>query len=183
MTSADVIRYDELQPTPWQNGLGVTRTIRAMPAGGGWSLSIATIEQRAEFSLIPGTQRVQLAIDAVRLEIDGREVVLGPGEQTRFAGTQHVFGASVDGSSQVLNLMYSEATPALEVAVVRDAREVPLDSLALVVLDGELNFGSLILTRFDTALVENCATPSISGGHGVCAVVRAASRSSENIAI
>ncbi|VXB36594.1 HutD/Ves family protein [Pseudoclavibacter sp. 8L] len=176
MTSADVIRYDDLQPAPWQNGLGVTRAIRAMPTGGGWSLSIATIDQRAEFSLIPRTQRVQLAIDAVRLEIDGREVVLGPGEQARFAGTQHVVGASVAGSSQVLNLMYSDASPALEVAVVRDARELSLDSEAVVVLDGELICGPLVLARFDTVVLEGCATAAFSGGPGLFAVVRAASR-------
>ncbi|PPF39925.1 HutD family protein [Pseudoclavibacter sp. AY1H1] len=176
MTSADVIRYDDLQPAPWQNGLGVTRTIRAMPAGCGWSLSIATIEQRAEFSLIQETQRVQLAIDAVRLEIDGREVVLGPGEQARFAGTQHVVGASVAGSSQVLNLMYSDAIPALDVAVVRDARELPLDSVAVVVLDGELICGPLVLARFDTVVLEGSVRPSISGLRGLFAVVRAAAR-------
>ncbi|PPG35156.1 hypothetical protein C5E10_06055 [Pseudoclavibacter sp. RFBG4] len=176
MTSADVIRYDELQPAPWQNGQGVTRTIRAMPAGGGWSLSIATIEQRAEFSIIPRTQRVQLAIDAVRLEIDRREVTLGPGEQARFDGTQHVVGASVAGSSQVLNLMYSHASPALEMALVRDARELSLDSVAVVVLVGELICGPLILGHFDTAVLEGRATAAVSGGRGLFAVVRAASR-------
>lgn len=174
MTPATVIRYSELLPKPWRNGLGVTRTIRPMPDGGGWSLSIATIERVAEFSVIPGARRVQLAIDPVQLVIDGTEVLLGQGEQVRFTGVQRVTGASVAESSQVLNLISARETLDLEVVVVRAARDIPVGALALVVLDGTLEVSGAELSFLDTVLLGVGEGAQGLAGSGEFAVISAA---------
>lgn len=171
MSSAAVIRYAALEPLPWRNGLGVTRSIRNMPERGGWSLSIATIEEVAEFSVIPATQRVQLAIDAVRLDIDGVEVQLRHGEQARFTGEQRVSGASIDGASQVLNLMHTDGSPTLKLAVIGRPSELPLDALAVVVLAGTLEAHGATLGPLDTLLTRPGARVDAFLGEGEFAVV------------
>ncbi|GAB3292739.1 HutD family protein [Pseudoclavibacter terrae] len=153
MTSARVLRYDDLEPLPWRNGQGVTRTLRAMTDGGDWALSIATIEGPAEFSVIPSTQRVQLAIEAVRLEIDGVEVRLDSGEQVRFTGEQRVTGASAAESSRVLNLMYADGAPELRLVVAPTAAQIPRPAEAVVVLAGSLETGDEALGPLDAVLL------------------------------
>lgn len=171
MSPDSVIRYNELEPMPWRNGLGETRTIRPMPPEGGWALSIATIARPAAYSRIPRTQRVQLAIEAVRLEIDGAQLVLGAGEQAVFTGEQHVTGASIGGTSRVLNLMYGEGTPPLAMAVVRDTNELQLDALAVVVLEGELDFACGRLEALDTLLRVPGGQRLETSGGGVFALI------------
>ncbi|MBS3177787.1 MULTISPECIES: HutD family protein [unclassified Pseudoclavibacter] len=172
MTAPRVLRYDDLEPTPWRNGQGVTRTLRAMSDGGGWALSIATIEGPAAFSVIPSTQRVQLAIDAVRLEIDGDEVRLNSGEQVRFTGEQRVTGASAAMSSRVLNLMYADGGPELRLVVARTVPQIPRAAEAVVVLAGSLETGDETLGPLDSVLFSGSPDHSRDfAGRGVFAVV------------
>lgn len=175
MTSARILRYAELEPQPWRNGLGVTRTMRAMSDGGGWALSIATLERPAVFSVIPGTQRVQLAIEAVRLVIDGTDVLLGRGEHVRFTGEQDVTGTSAADSSRVLNLMYVDDAPPLEVVVVSDTQALGWGVNAVVVLDGFLRAFGQELGPLDAVLLEPGGDAQGLAGSGELAVVRSVS--------
>lgn len=175
MKPATVIRYDDLEPNPWQNGLGVTRTIQSMADGGGWSLSIATIERSALFSIISGVQRVQLAIDAVRLVIDGTESRLDRGEQVRFTGEQSVSGASAGETSRVLNLMYAEGTPNLGLSIIRSAHGLPDTALAAVVLAGVLEVSGSKLGFLDSVILAPGGNAENFSGTGQIAVVHVVS--------
>lgn len=172
MTSPRVVRFAQLESKLWRNGLGVTRTIRPMSDGGGWALSIATLERPAEFSIMPRAQRVQLAIESVRLVIDGVETILGPREQVRFSGDQQVTGSASASSARVLNVIAREAFPLFEVAVVRHPDEVGEGVVAVVVLDGSLRLGGDELGLLDTVLLEGVGQVQRFGGVGVFAVVR-----------
>lgn len=171
MTTARVIRYADLEAKPWRNDLGMTRTIQSVQDGAGWALSIATIERQAEFSVIPDTQRVQLAIEPVQLVIDGDEVGLGHGEQVRFSGEQRVKGASTAASSRVLNLIYPVGARKLELTAVRSSGELPKATMAAVVLSGSLDAAGSILGPLDTVLLPAGADVQGFTGMGLLAVV------------
>ena len=57
--SGRILRADELLPTPWRNGLGVTREIALCPPGADtddflWRASVADVVGPAPFSQFPG---------------------------------------------------------------------------------------------------------------------------------
>lgn len=100
----------------WRNQQGWTREIlRAGPADN-WTLrlSIAEIEQDADFSAFPGIQRelVLLHGNGVRLRFgDGACVELLPPHQRHcFAGEAALRGELIDGPTQDFNLMWRRDT-------------------------------------------------------------------------
>ena len=96
----------------WRNQQGWTREILRVGSAEDWSLrlSIAEIEQDADFSTFPGIERelVLLHGNGVRLRFDqGRCVELAPPHQRlRFPGEAPVRGELIDGPTQDFNLMW-----------------------------------------------------------------------------
>lgn len=87
---------------------------KAMAPGAGtdwdWRLSIAEIEQDADFSGFPGVERelVLLSGNGLRLQFDGgqTQTLLPPHGRARFSGESRVRGELVDGRTTDFNLMW-----------------------------------------------------------------------------
>ncbi len=75
-TNWQVIRLDEVKPTPWRNGGGITRELIAWPDALNWQwrASVAEVARAGPFSSFPGVQRwfAVLAGDGVGLTVDGQ---------------------------------------------------------------------------------------------------------------
>ena len=117
--SAYLIPANEYRRVRWKNGLGWTREILREPDQDDWHwrLSIAEIEQDADFSTFPGIERelVLLRGNGLRLCFDDSTVTLDPPHgRYRFAGEQRVRGELVDGLTHDFNLMWRRDTVTAE---------------------------------------------------------------------
>lgn len=76
--SWNLVTLDEVKPTPWRNGGGVTRELLAWPQSGEWKLriSIADVTADGPFSAFPGIER-WFAV----LEGEGVALAIGGGTQ------------------------------------------------------------------------------------------------------
>jgi environmental stress-induced protein Ves len=105
-----LVRLDEVPPTPWRNGGGVTRELLSAPGADGWSwrISVADIGADGPFSAFPGVERWFAVLDGagVELMIDGHLHRLRPGAPAlRFDGAAATRCRLVDGPTRDLNLM------------------------------------------------------------------------------
>ena len=125
MSAPRLISYRELEPSPWKNGLGLTREIGLVPsntlaAGFRFRLSRAVIDAQAPFSQYPGVRRwlVLARGGALELRFDGRPTrqLERVGDVCVFSGDDRVEGVPLDGSSEDFNLMLAD--PALEADVL-----------------------------------------------------------------
>jgi environmental stress-induced protein Ves len=112
-TPSHVIPAHEYRRERWRNQQGWTREILKLgPPGDAWALrlSIAEIEQDADFSAFPGIDRelVLLHGNGVRLRFEGGEEValLPPHQRLRFPGEAALRGELVDGPTHDFNLMW-----------------------------------------------------------------------------
>jgi uncharacterized protein len=147
--------FDAVEPEPWRNGGGVTRTL-ARGDGGRWRVSVAELAGDAEFSRFPGLRRelvrgsgpdFELVIDALPVRV-GRGVV-------RFAGDVAVRSVGAAPGTTVLNVMSGDEDGILTVDEGTDAwatlpegacAVVPLDDSATVVAgDAAAEVGPLSL--------------------------------------
>lgn len=109
----------EAQPVmPWANGGGSTRQVAIDPPDGSlakgfrWRLSIAQVASSGPFSRLPGIDRTSwlLAGDGLRLDVDGREVVLAqPLQRFDFAGETPIHCTLLGGPCEDLNVMVARA--------------------------------------------------------------------------
>ena len=114
---------------PWANGGGSTRQVAIDPPGASmasgfrWRVSIAQVGSDGPFSHLPDIDRSLwlLAGDGVRLDVDGREVVLAHALQRfDFAGETPIRCALRRGPCEDLNVMTARAS----VRVQADVHEV-----------------------------------------------------------
>ncbi|HRG16040.1 MAG TPA: HutD family protein [Pseudomonadota bacterium] len=124
MSAPRLIAYRELAPSPWKNGLGVTREIGLVPstlldAGFRFRVSRAVIDAQAPFSKYPGVRRwlVLARGGALELRFDGQPLrqLERIGEICAFGGDEVVEGVPLDGPSEDFNLMLADATLDAEV--------------------------------------------------------------------
>lgn len=107
-----VIPANEYRRQRWRNSAGWTREICKSPDADEWTwrLSIAEIEQDAQFSAFPGIDRelVLLSGQGLRLRFDDGELrtLDPPHGRARFAGERGVRGELVDGGTHDFNLMW-----------------------------------------------------------------------------
>lgn len=107
-----VIPANEYRRERWRNSAGWTREICKWPAldDWDWRLSIAEIEQDAQFSSFAGIERelVLLSGHGLRLRFDdGQLRTLDPPHgRARFAGEDGVRGELIDGPTHDFNLMW-----------------------------------------------------------------------------
>lgn len=175
----------------WRNGLGWTREIVRWPdrEDWDWRLSIAEIEQDADFSAFPGIDRelVLLHGQGLRLRYDDGRVdeLLPPHGSARFPGERGVRGELVDGRTTDFNLMWRRGRidaelwrrPLVGTMVVFAA---PGETWALHLLAGQARFvdglDAPLLEAGDTALISARAARARSAldGAGEALLVRLA---------
>lgn len=111
-STSHVIPANEYRRERWRNSAGWTREICKSPDADGWHwrLSIAEIEQDAQFSSFPGIDRELVLLSGQGLILrfgDGELQTLEPPHgRARFAGERDVRGELVDGPTHDFNLMW-----------------------------------------------------------------------------
>jgi environmental stress-induced protein Ves len=100
---ARILTPDAVAPVRWRNGAGSTRQLVDDPAG--WRLSVAELEQDADFSDFPGLDRIFLPLVDVVLHIDGERRPVPHGTATEFSGEASVAVELIAGAGRAVNLM------------------------------------------------------------------------------
>jgi environmental stress-induced protein Ves len=108
--SWQLVRTDQVPPSPWRNGGGVTRELVAWPSAIDWTwrISVAEVAASGPFSRFDGVQRWFAVLDGrgVRLQLGGGENILTPAcAPFCFDGAQAVDCRLLDGATRDLNLM------------------------------------------------------------------------------
>ena len=145
----------------WKNDGGETLEIAAdaeatPPA---WRISVATIERSGPFSDFSGYDRTIVSLDggAVRLTIDGIDVVLARCEPLAFTGESKVH-ATLDGApARDLNVMTQRASYAHDVEIVATPSVFLTDEDELVfayVMRGEATVGGIACASGDTVYLD-----------------------------
>lgn len=127
-----IIRREDLEITPWRNGLGRKA---AIASGDGWALSFAWLDADADFSDFIGFDRTQVLLEGAGFVLDfGDEVIRieHAAEPRAYDGGRPVRARLLDGPCLVLNAVSRRSTHIHDVAV---SHEVPTAGFA-VVLDG-----------------------------------------------
>ncbi|MEY9931693.1 environmental stress-induced protein Ves [Catenulispora sp. GP43] len=151
--SHTLVRWQDLTPTPWKNGGGVTRRLAAAPASAtfediDWSVSIADIEKDGPFSGFTGIDRVLMLIGGTELilDVDGAVHGLGVLDRLAFSGEATTSCRVPAGPARALNLMTrrGRASGTARAVDVTGACGVTVregEAAVLVVLAGELTLG------------------------------------------
>lgn len=149
----EVIDLTTLESTPWHNSAGRTRLItsRSTPSDGDgigflWRLSQAELEHDADFSALPGVDRVftLLTSGPVLLHVEGRPRQVSQGQPQKFPGEAAVsIALPQDRPEKALNLMLARGRARGEVRLHRGSGGLDLESLtAAVVLEGAVTLSS-----------------------------------------
>ena len=184
-TAWRVIHPSGVVPTRWANGLGTTRKL----ASGGdraWRLSLADIGAEAEFSSLPGVDRLLIVLSGgVALRVAGVENELGPGDYVEFPGEASVSGRALAAEASVINLMVSRDAVRYEFWMEGPAREIALPALSdeFVVLLGDARTAAGKRLERGTVLLPGAATPDAASavfttGIRICRVRLSASAGS-----
>ena len=107
-----VLRWDELEATPWKNGGGSTRNLAAAPADAtladfDWRVSLADVEADGPFSAFSDVERVIMLIEGSEmiLTVDGATHRLGRHDTLEFSGAADTTCRVPSGPTRDLNLM------------------------------------------------------------------------------
>ncbi|NUR98461.1 MAG: hypothetical protein HOV67_24795 [Kribbellaceae bacterium] len=103
-----LLRPGQVVPVPWKNGAGTTRELAVGNDDDGqllWRISVAELVVPAQFSSLPGLDRIFTALGPLELAIGGERVRLEKGEQVRFAGEEDVALCSLPSPTSALNVM------------------------------------------------------------------------------
>lgn len=125
----------ELPSVPWANGAGSTIELVSLDASAQltpdlprWRASIATLEQPAEFSALPGVRRIfrPIGSDLVLL-IDGTRHAVADGQACLFDGASMTGLVELDRPCRAVNLMIAapEAPVAAAEVVVAGSSSAP----------------------------------------------------------
>jgi environmental stress-induced protein Ves len=108
--SWQTIPLEEVSPTPWRNGGGITRELLAWPTAQDWDwrISVAEVEKSGPFSRYEGVDRwfAVLGGAGVRLTLDGKTHELtAQSAPLHFAGAKACACELIDGPTEDFNLM------------------------------------------------------------------------------
>lgn len=108
--SWQMISLEEVAPTPWRNGGGVTRELLAWPTAQDWDwrISVAEVDKAGPFSRYEGVQRwfAVLGGAGVRLALDGKvHELTAQSPPLCFDGALACGCELVDGPTEDFNLM------------------------------------------------------------------------------
>lgn len=152
------VRWEEITPTPWRNGGGVTREITAEPAGAAefdWRVSIAQVDRSGPFSTFPGVDRVITLLEghSMVLASPAGEKRLEPLQPYAFRGEEEVGCTLPDGPTRDFNVMTARDRCTASVRVHQEGR-VTLDAAdRLIVALGSVRAGDWQLGRYDALRV------------------------------
>lgn len=110
----ELITLDQVKPSPWSNGGGVTRVLIEWPdSHWHWRISVAEVASNGPFSRFNGVQRwlTILSGAGVRLDFGNRIIELDVhSAPLDFAGSDAVYCELLAGAVQDLNLMIRPPT-------------------------------------------------------------------------
>jgi len=105
-----VLRCDDVAPTPWRNGAGLSRDLLHWPSRIDWQarISVADIDVDSPFSVYAGAERWFAVVEGrgVRLRLpDGVHRVVADGPALHFRGEDAPACELIDGPTRDLNLI------------------------------------------------------------------------------
>lgn len=172
-----LLRFADLKPVPWKNGLGVTREIAVEPAGASmddftWRVSIADVDTASPFSRFPGIDRtiVLLGGDGFTMTLDGtrRHALTTPCEPFAFPGEATVDVTLAGGATRDFNLMVRRGAASGRVDVLHGAQDIDTSGAVLAhVVRGSACVDGAPVGGGDTVL----GPARVSLGAGACALV------------
>ncbi len=113
------VGVDEVAPSPWRNGGGVTRELLTWPAPHDWTvrLSVADVVRDGPFSRFPGVRRwfAVLSGAGVRLRVDGKvHELTGQQAPFQFDGAADAQCELLHGATQDFNLMLRQGNARMQ---------------------------------------------------------------------
>jgi uncharacterized protein len=106
-----IIRFTDLQQTPWKNGGGITREIAIARAGDAisWRLSIADVAVDGPFSKFEGLNRILTVVEGGGMELIVQNATLQAdyAVPVHFDGALQIQSRLKDGPLRDLNLIYN----------------------------------------------------------------------------
>lgn len=163
MSSSHVIPANEYRRERWRNGAGWTREICRSPSSGDWHwrLSIAEIEQDAEFSSFPGVDRELVLLRGaglvLRFEEEGMQVLEPPHGRARFSGERRVRGELVDGPTHDFNLMWQRDR------VDAQLWHRPLVGPMVIFIDPHATWAVYLISG-QARFADDCGLPALAAG-------------------
>lgn len=157
--SFHVIRFDDLLPQPWKNGMGTTREVARFPADAGsddflWRVSIADVDSATPFSTFAGIDRhiALLDGDGFTMTLDGERThaLVTPFAPFAFRGEARVDVSMTGGATRDFNLMVRRAWGLGEVRVYTQPGHYEPEAFAVllhvargsvITIDGTLQTG------------------------------------------
>ncbi|TLM81080.1 HutD family protein [Pseudarthrobacter sp. NamE2] len=180
----DIIRFADLEGSPWINGGGSLKVIAAgtLAQGGGldigagdhwdWRLSIADVRQPGLFSGLPGIRRVLTLVDGgpLQLTIDGTSRSVASHQPLSFDGGAVTTAELPQGPVRNLNLMCRAGRTEGTVTILPLGEHQLMPHQVAVLLDGHAHASGTALRRFD-AVLGSKAAPQVIRGQGTAALV------------
>jgi environmental stress-induced protein Ves len=139
-----LLKFEELQATPWKNGGGVTRELYGYPAGASfdaflWRVSIADVSQSGAFSSFPGVDRVIMLLEGDGMQLrsaGGGSALLTSLQVHRFRGEEQVDAQLAGGACQDFNLMLRRGAASGTVDVWHADQDLAQDTSLLFCVQG-----------------------------------------------
>jgi environmental stress-induced protein Ves len=176
--TATVIRHEDHEEVPWNNGLGVTREIANAYLGDGslaWRISLATIDKDGAFSDFSGAKRIQILLSGPGFVLDfgdhGSAAMQEPFHPVTFDGGWPTSAQNVAGTNRVLNVVTARPHADGRVAV----QEVDRDGLRLAsgsslrlfyvltgALRGEINGKTMMVKQGETLRMDDAASTGLA---------------------
>jgi uncharacterized protein len=163
-----IIRFTDLQQTPWKNGGGITREIAIARAGDTliWRLSIADVGVDGPFSKFEGLSRILTVIEGRGMELIFPDAILQAdyAVPVSFDGALDIRSRLKDGPLRDLNLIYNPLLSTGHADVITAASQNLIDAksgriIALHCITGSIALGETErLHKGDTALIEDHET-------------------------
>jgi len=120
---------DQLTPTPWRNGGGLTREIVRVPADSrmddfGWRVSIAELSAGGAFSTFEGVDRVIVLLNGAGVHLSSSDGAVNhaldaPLAPFAFAGESVISASLIGGMSSDFNVMTRRGAAKADVRVLR----------------------------------------------------------------
>lgn len=173
-----IIRYHDLEATPWKNGGGVTREIARYPTDSqlddfGWRISTAIVSQEGLFSRFEGVDRHLILLEGTGLELvmekDETKRLLA-GDYITFPGETSINAKLMDRAIADLNVMVrrSRYRAVINEVVISGQSHVdlPWSTVAIFICSGTVRVGHDAYAQQagarDTILFDAAHDPSIS---------------------
>ncbi len=161
-TRPTIFRFDDLSPTPWPNGRGITRDVASRISSDGsrdWHISIAELVEDAAFSHYEGCDRILTLVgeNPIDLHIDeGAALRCHPLRPAHFPGDRPTRCTLAGGPSRAFNLIVDRARVRGAVSTIAMASHhevaVPHDAVAIHCAAGTVTAQGETLRAGDTLL-------------------------------